>query len=549
MFQRNLPNLYSLGGSGSGAQGPQGPAGPPGASVIAESFSICRTSDNTLTPGTNGVSGNWTDTLPGSFTNFETATIYQNLTYGSLSLPGGTFTCGYTGTYRVSLSVYEQTNVPISLYLINTGSARDFCYLDLSNNDGGGQATGTTEQLVQLTSGDQILLNGFNSSGVNETIQFQSADPNSGRLVPTLIWTLELIDAAGPQGPQGEQGPQGPSGGTPATPESFIVALGANVPLAVGPPAFVTLAPLIDAVNPIDTPVIFGNSLYQNLNLSSLNLATGELTIGASGEYNMTYTAMARSSNGLLDVHIFVNGSPVNKSTDTPSGSNTIEDATINLQLSAGDIVTLGVWNLGGLPTSAEYLFNDTFGTGIVNYSITWSMQYIDGVQGPQGPVGPGSPTAPEGFAIALENNYAFTASDTYETITLWTDTVDVPNYPDVSEETLFQNLSQGGSINLTTGEFTVGADGIYMITFPTQVPGNNGDVFIYPFFNGTKHLFPYFADRSMYTAILNLSVGDVISLSGLSANLPNVIIAPITTPVTNPIITYTLIWSMIKIA
>lgn len=534
MYPRNLPNYY-FSGSGSGAQGAQGPPGPAGSSVVAESFSICRSSDNNVGPGSFAVTGNWVDILPGTFTNFETASIYQNLTYGSLSLPAGTFTCGYTGTYRISLTFYNDVNLSASIWIINTVSARDFCYLNI---DGECHPV-CFEQLVNLNVGDQLLLNGQNASGGFLNIPYQSTDPASSRLVPSLIWTLELIDAAGPQGSTGPQGPQGPAAVTTPN-ESFNLALGANLNYP-GVAGFVPMAPLIDAVNPVDCPAIYQNGLYQNLISGSLNLATGEFTVGVTGEYLMSYVANPSGN----DFHILVNGVPVNKNLET--ASSTVQESVI-LPLFSGDVVTFEFYDPGLGAGALPYLYTDG-GTGFIQYGYTWQCALISSVQGPQGPQGPaGSGGSPEAFAIALGQNFASSAADTYDTLSDWSDAVDVPSFPDVAPETLFQNLTTG-TLNLVAGTFTVGSSGVYLLTIPQNADGNNGVFYFYPIVNGVGRAAMWQADRAIYTSMLNLTVGDVVTIEAITPTNPNVIIYQQTTQTTAPLIAYTIIWTMAKIA
>lgn len=568
-FERNLPNRYpSFSG---GTQGAQGAQGAPGSAVVQESFAICLSANKTLTPGSNSVTGTWTDALPGSFTNFETNSIYQNLTYGSLSLPSGTFTCGYTGTYRISVSSFE-VQVPISVYLINTGTSRDICYVNLDNS--GTAGSDYNEQFVQLTSGDQILMNGFNSDVGNQDIPFTSTDPNSTRTVPTLIWSLELIDAAGPQGSQGVQGPQGATGaqgvqgsqgvqgpqgatgtqgaqGTGLPPESFTLALGADLVVPAQPAGFSPYLPWTDTVGIVG---IYAGSLYQNLSSGSFNLATGEFTVGVSGQYNFTY--IANNANSFNDNHMLVNGVPVNKITDVTGTPNPPAIETINIDLTAGDIVTLEVFSSG---TTVNYQYTDA-SSGITQYAIVWSMTYLKGVlgpqgaqgsgaQGPQGAQGPsGGAGAAEVFSIALGQNFASSAADTYDTLTDWTDTVDVPSFPDVAPESLFQNLTTG-TLDLVNGTFTVGSSGVYLCTYPLRIDGNNGLFYTFLEVNGVGRASNWESEQSTYPQLLNLTSGDVILLKVITINNPNVIIYQTPTQTTVPLIAYTFIWTMAKLA
>lgn len=193
-----------------GAPGGTGSVGPTGlAGANTENFSIYLSSDFNATVGSSTVLP-WSSTLNTTdFPTVDTNLIYQNLSYGSINLSNGTFSCAKTGKYRMTLSIMDPNSHGVVQFGINNISTGAWVAFVNSPN---ASFPGVCEVLIECASGSNYNIQAFNNSASNVNITRISSAPYNTVSYPTLIWNVELIDSAGPQGIQGPTGPQGLNG-------------------------------------------------------------------------------------------------------------------------------------------------------------------------------------------------------------------------------------------------------------------------------------------------------------------------------------------------
>lgn len=176
------------------------------------------------------------------------------------------------------------------------------------------------------------------------------------------------------------------------------------------------------------------------------------------------------------------------------------------------------------------------------NVSIELLPGLVEGPQGHQGEEGPAGPIgpqglagesgviAPESFAIALSQDYTFTAASTYETLPQWTDSLSPATFPGI-EQFCFQNLDLG-VLNLAAGRFTCGVTGSYLATWTATLQGLDGRFDQVLLIDGSSRVVPDASiEHGSYSALIPLTSGQTVDVQSIininPATLPFVSLGP----------------------
>jgi hypothetical protein len=207
-----------------------------------------------------------------------------------------------------------------------------------------------------------------------------------------------------------------------------------------------------------------------------------------------------------------------------------------------------------GLPALMFTLGMAMLLTGIVLVALSISGTFeggrgprgYNGSTGATGPSGNGS-IVPEAFSVAYIGGQTINDINTTIQLTNWTDTVDTLTFPDLPTSYLFRDLTLG-TLNLTTGEFTVGADGVYVVTHPQYAPGG-GDAYLHVSVNGVGAAVSYMYDAAIFSTLLRLVQGDTVRIMVIAGNSPNTLAVEWTTQEPTFLPTYGIVWTMYKVA
>ena len=252
--------------------------------------------------------------------------------------------------------------------------------------------------------------------------------------------------------------------------------------------------------------------------------------------------------------------------TYTGAGSLTqIVSNTSALQVlppSTGPVVTLQYNGVNTVSSGTGIdVDNTTPGVAVVNntgvLSITTNTPSLLAITNTGGPAGTGEinldvlggggggggGVSEESFSIAMGNDFNLTNTGTDATLTDFIDTVNVLGTPDIDPATLHNNLTTG-TLNLGTGEFTVGTTGRYLVTWPNC---NNDQIYIRLRVNGVKMVPPVIAGEAVTNSVIaNLTAGDVLTLTVFD-NAVTTITAVSTT--ISGVDVYTVLWGVALIA
>lgn len=113
--------------------------------------------------------------------------------------------------------------------------------------------------------------------------------------------------------------------------------------------------------------------------------------------------------------------------------------------------------------------------------------QGTQGTQGPQGFTGNSGATGPAGivgtlaesFSIYVNQDFTTSTTGSFVNIPNWTDTLSSIDFPDGAPQLVFENLNEGGVLDLTAGTFTVAKGGTYSYTITFIGPNYIGSVLI----------------------------------------------------------------------
>jgi hypothetical protein len=441
-----------------------------------------------------------------TFSDYYPDAIFNNLTVGTLDLAAGKFTVGVTGHYILAATVTRprgDTSDTLVGYRVNGTKILRCC----------AQEDGIPFISFQyFTAGDEIELVMWNKAGI---VSRAKSDDVSSVNIPHIIWSGYLVRGGG-------------SGGSGAVqPESFSASLSADFNTASSN-TWIPLAPTTTTVNTIAAPSTDPSYLYSDLTLGSYDGVTSTFTVGVTGQYMFSWTPYLPGAN--VDPQVRIDGSKYLAGITSGDGRQTAVAS-----LTAGQTVQLVVYdnNTGTEP----YLTTLADSTAV--YSVNWFGHLIGGSSGGGG--GGGS-TSSESFAVAMANDFNTSNTGTNVTLTDFTDTVNVIGTPDIDPATLFDNLTTG-TINLATGEFTVGVTGTYNVFWPNYAAGFVVSLRV----NNVKQIQPMFTSESVQnSALVNLTSGDVLSLT-IFDNTVDTILAISTT--NSGADAYTVLWGAALIA
>lgn len=279
--------------------------------------------------------------------------------------------------------------------------------------------------------------------------------------------TLYVNNTPYSPGATGPTGPAGPSG--PQCTKRYNIDMSSN-PEPLGPGLIVTAAST-------QSP----NTFYVPLTLSTgLGLAsaydidpdaymtfngTDSFTCNVEGSYNigtnMPCLNYAGNTPASIFTQILINGTsifasapgytdactPIMSFSGTPVDpafdSGCILDASTNIYLNVGDVISFSIWITGSDEVVLSFI-------GCVWINLISSSGGIPGPTGPSGPTGPAGPSAAsfEGICVHLNNDLTYTAD------------TDVTDYA----ADFTSNFYTNSNFNLSTGEYTVPEDGYYTI-------------------------------------------------------------------------------------
>lgn len=263
--------------------------------------------------------------------------------------------------------------------------------------------------------------------------------------------------------------------------------------------------------------------LFQNLAFGSLDLVTGTFTVGLEGIYYVSYPQNAQSDTGSIYVQLMVNGRPT-----VNSWFSDAANYPALLPLSVGDTVAVAGYTVDPGVTMDPFIYpyylpvNATYNVVWRMFLVTPTAPNITGLQGPAGPQGPAGAngTSTESFSIAMLGDLYMADDSVYIPVPNWTSTVDTVAYPDVAPQSLFVNLDSG-ALDLAAGTFTVGAAGIYRVTFPQVVFSAAAVGNPCPVINGvgTSCIVDATDISPVATLHFNLAAGDVMSMQMIPRN------------------------------
>jgi hypothetical protein len=271
---------------------------------------------------------------------------------------------------------------------------------------------------------------------------------------PNLFWAMTLEG-----GIVGPTGPAGPSG--VVSPESFMIALDSNFdtiglgfePITVG---------FTDTVDTGTFTAYAPENLYQNLTAGSLNLSTGEFTVGTTGEYD--YHLTVYDSDGNYFAALFIDDGDAYLIAST--GDLTHQAISGTVSLTVGQTIRAWVSSLTVTSISYTALLGD-----ITSYNINWGMTLQNGIQGPTGPSGANGTNGvvasivPD-FGVAVDNTDPANpiVSLAYNTALFGANTV------------AGSGLNLGGSITLYTAPFGAYLSNIFIV-FQSSWTGGDRDI------------------------------------------------------------------------
>lgn len=504
-FSRNLPNLTSASTS-SPSSGPQGAQGAAGANI--ESFSIYMSSDLTATSGSGTVTP-WADTLSnGDFPGAEPGLIYQDLNYGTLDLPAGTFTCGFTGKYKMSLSIMNQAShatVQFGITNISTGAWVSFV------NNPNAAFPGYAEVQMQMVSGQVYRVQFYNDTGGSIAIPRISTLSYNSVNYPTLIWTLNLLDSAGlagaqgaqgssgPQGTQGVSGPQGAQGsgsqgpqgdigpqgaqGTPGTsgtlaPESFAITLSQDLTYDTAL-TYQKLDLWRDTLDQATYPNLVTGSIFSSLSYGTLNLTDGTFTCGQSGTYYVSFPRNAAGDVTTFSVNLNIDGERLFPNINDDCIMTALVDLTV------GQVMSVEVYS-GTAPAVIYETSNLDSPTSDLLLNVVWSVSLQ----------APGSGGGGGGTVNSVVGGTAISVDSTD------------PANPIVNNTGVTSLIAGNGiTVSSATGAVTIGNSGVRAVSGGTGIT-----------IGGSQ------ANRSITnTGILSLATGAGIQLTG-PAQTPTIV-------------------------
>lgn len=157
-------------------------------STNPESFSITIDDDFSADQGDNAFT-NWVDTVnTTAFPTVNNSVIYSNLTAGSLDLTNGSFTCGVSGDYYISLSVYNWNNLSGYIYVKDVTSG------DMLGLYRGNVNSNSFSNTFELVATHIYQLTIYNVNASPQTFPFSETISDVGGTFnyPNLIWSVAL---------------------------------------------------------------------------------------------------------------------------------------------------------------------------------------------------------------------------------------------------------------------------------------------------------------------------------------------------------------------
>lgn len=444
-------------------------SGGGGGTVPLESFQVALSADITRTNSQTWIPvAPLTDTVDtGTFPGIDTSSLFNDMTSGTLDLVTGVFTVGTSGYYLVSFQCTEGGGTVIAPFI-------DDDKLLMANLASNGSED-LIVRTVYLNAGQTVRLKLYDTT-------FDPGDYSKtdyGFIYYTTLFGMSLIRSQG-------------------APESFHAAVATDLPLpGIGIPG--VWAPTYGHTTTVNTatfPTIDPSSLYNNLTAGTYDNATGVFTVGVSGVYHVTYTAQYPDLPQITLCIPVVDGTKY-----LQSALNGVETPSLNLYLAAGQTLQLYYlyqWD-GGNPV--PYLYTDPI-TNETSYSAHWGATLLD-----YRAVGSGTL---ESFRAALSQDLVLSNTGTWIDVVPTTTTVDTVNLPDVDTRMLYNNLTTG-VYNETTGVFTAGVTGIYMITwvFASSRGGN-----IVPYIDGNAMILNMYLNGDGTEArFVKLTAGQTVKL------------------------------------
>jgi len=341
--------IHNPGSSSSGSSSP-------------EAFAICLAADFNFASGV-GVISPWVSTP--TIIEVTAETIFDRLSFGSLNLSTGEFTCGLSGQYQFFLTspAWTGTATEVRLLIFDDTVGLPICQ-NMSSNP--------FYAILDLVAGHVYHI-AFAADG---TGQIPELSPTLGNW-PNLIWSMALFGGAGGGGGVGENG------------ESFALAM-VNAITLTTPDVPVVIAPLTDTVDSGSFPGLSPKMLHDHLVApNAVDLSTGVFTCGTAGQYLFQFPTTYIKGSGLAYFALQVNGDLVaadgsllgytgNNLEGTPQGSAVLD-------LLAGDQVQL-ICSSGDPSQFIGGIINNTntAGQNIVSgpnttYSVVWKCARIMG--------------------------------------------------------------------------------------------------------------------------------------------------------------------------
>lgn len=175
---------------------------------------------------------------------------------------------------------------------------------------------------------------------------------------------------AGINGTDGAAGPPGPAGvdGAGTTPEAFAVTL--NAPYVFSTNFYEPITNLTATVFTDGFPDVSPRTFFVDVTTSTMNLATGVFTVGATGTYFVSFTHLFSASGCSPSFQLTINGA------GNGMVHQGVEVYTSAIRLVAGDFVQVRGWTID-LPCTLPVNTLTDFQVPANSYSFMWAMAKI----------------------------------------------------------------------------------------------------------------------------------------------------------------------------